>query len=266
MGNLSDGLGSPLRTRSGQTAGLVGSPLGFREMLRVLRVRADVAHGYETLMSTLHLLASKRSLKTILVTSTQPGEGKSTVVVNLALTMTLAGEKSLVTDTDWRKPTIHRIFGLENTHGFTDVVTGQAPVQGVASIERVVEFTTEPNGSKYALGVITSGMVARGTVLTIERAKVREAIDSCGSAYDIVLLDSPPVLSLSDASLLAPLVDGVLLVLDTGAVSERDVIRAKERLEMAGGNLLGIVMNRFDDKLHGPSFHPYESSYTKHEP
>ncbi len=85
--------------------------------------------------------------------------------------------------------------------------------------------------------------------------------------YDIVLLDSPLALSVSDPSLLAPLVDGVLLlVLGTGAVGERDLIRAKEPLEMAGGNLFEIVMNRFDDKSHGPGFHPYESYYATDEP
>jgi len=95
----------------------------------------------------------------------------------------------------------------------------------------------------------------------MESPKLREAVEYLRAVYDVVLFDSSPILSVSDALLLAPMVDGVILVLNTGIVAEKDAKRAKDRIEQAGGHILGVVMNRFNEKLHGKSYHPYYGYY-----
>jgi Mrp family chromosome partitioning ATPase len=93
-----------------------------------------------------------------------------------------------------------------------------------------------------------------------------DAIRAFAQVYDTVVIDSPPVLSVSDCLLLAPLVDGVILILSTGALLQSDATRAKQQLEQAGGRILGVVMNRFDENLHGPAFHPYHGYYETTRP
>jgi capsular exopolysaccharide synthesis family protein len=227
---------------------------GHEKFLQLLTSNAEVAHSCDTLLSSLHLLNSTGSLKTIMVTSTQPEEGKTTVIVSLAFTMTFAGKKVLVIDADLRKPMIHQIFELENSRGFADLLNGSVEVQDVIQILKV---NHEGLQNRQPLNVITTGRVLPNSLNAMGSPNLRRSLEYLRNMYDIVLLDSPPILSVSDSLLLAPGVDGIILVLNTGAVTEEDALRAKERLDQAGGHILGVVMNRFDEKLHGPGFHPY---------
>ena len=231
---------------------------GYEDILQLLNTSSETAQSYETLLSSLHLLNSTRPLKTILVTSAQPEEGKTTVSINLAFTMMLANKKALIIDTDLRKPRLHQILKLENMLGFADILNGSQDVKNVIQSVNVTNDTPERN---QILSVITSGRVSRNSFNTMGSPKLRDAIEHLRNDYDIVLLDSSPVLSVSDSLLLAPLVDGVILILNTGVVTEKDAKSAKERLEQAGGHILGVVMNRFNEKLHGPGFHPYYGYY-----
>jgi capsular exopolysaccharide synthesis family protein len=193
-----------------------------------------------------------------LLTSTQPEEGKTTVTINLALTMMLAGKRILIVDADLRRPRIHHILNLADTGGFADLLAGKLGVQDVI---QVLELASDTGQDDYILSVITSGRPSPNSFKLLASPKVKEAIVHFTETFDTVLLDSPPALSVSDSLLLAPMVDGVILVVNTGAVTEKDARRAKERLEQAGGHILGVAMNRFSEKLHGPAFHPYHSYY-----
>lgn len=230
----------------------------YEDYLRFLTSNPEVAESYETLLNNLHLLNSTRPLNTMLLTSTQPEEGKTTVAVNLALTMVLEGKKTLIVDADLRKPRIHRIFKLDNRLGLADLSTCAV---AAGHLVQSVEIRTERRPKQGTLSVVTSGMVSANPLSAIGSAKLKEAMEYFRNAYDAVLLDSSPVLSVSDALLLAPMVDGVILVLNTGVVTESDAKRTKERLGHAGGHILGVVMNRFNERLHGPGFHPYFGYY-----
>lgn len=234
------------------------APSRYEDFLRILTSSTDTAQSYQTLLSSLHLLNSTRPLKSILITSTQPEEGKTTVTINLALTMILSGKKALIVDADLRKPRIHQMLGLEDARGLSDYLTGNLEIQEVI---QSVKVTKEGFQNERSLSVVPSGRVSPGSFNLIASHKVKQAIESLIHVYDVVLLDSPPTLSVSDALLLAPLVDGVILVVNTGLVAQKDALRAKDRLEQSGGHILGVVMNRFDEKLHGPGFHPYHSYY-----
>jgi tyrosine-protein kinase Etk/Wzc len=228
----------------------------YSEFLRDLTSSPEIIHAYNTLLSSLHLLNPTRQLKTLLVTSSRPEEGKTTVTINLALAMTI---RTVIVDADLRKPRLHAIFGLDNARGFADLISWRSSVLSFSRLGHVVEVQPTVSDVTWSLGVVTSGTGEPNSFTGLTPSKLKETIDSLTLDFDVALLDSPPVLAANDALVLAPLVDGIIFVLDTGNVTEGDVRSAKGRLTEAGGHILGVAMNRFDARVHGPGFHPYES-------
>jgi len=226
--------------------------------LRLLDASEDLNQSYESLRSSLRLLNGVRPLKTLLFTSAQPEEGKTTVAVGLALAMARAGRRVLLIDGDLHRPKVHRLLGLQNAKGLGDVVAG-----GLCSADamQAIEMPAISGRQPHALSVMTSGRAVASAFDVLQSPALAEMLRLVPAAYDVVLIDSPPVLSVSDPLLLAPLVDGVVLVVNTGTVTEADARRAKERIDQVGGHILGVVMNRFDEYLHGPSFQPYQGYY-----
>jgi capsular exopolysaccharide synthesis family protein len=223
-----------------------------------LRSRPQLAFAYEALLSSLEVRKREHRLKRLLVTSAQPGEGKSTVSVNLALTMYLAGRRVLLIDGDLRRPTIHHALGLANEVGFADLLIGKA------SVEEVVQsavFEADAAAGEGVLGVIPSGRAGRNVIHALTSTALSVALAVVDADYDFVVIDSPPLLSVNDATLLSPNVDGALLVVGTGDAKVAEVRLAKERLEAAGGWVAGVVLNRFRDPLHGDAYNPYQSHY-----
>jgi capsular exopolysaccharide synthesis family protein len=234
----------------------------YLDFLHRLNSNPELAHAYNTLLSSLHLLNSTRPLKSLLVASTQPEEGKTTVTINLALAMTLAGARTVILDTDLHKPRVHDIFDLGNTRGFSDLISGSPGGLSFNQLGHMVDVQTDTAKGRSSIGVVTSGRGEMKPFTALAPSKLKEAIEYLALDFDVAVLDSPPVLATSDALVLAPLVDGIILVLDTGRVTERDVRCAKERLAEAGGHILGVAMNRFDERRHGPGFHPYQRYYS----
>ena len=230
------------------------SERGYEHFLHQLKTNPEVAESYETLLSSLHFLNSTQPLKSFLVTSTQPSEGKTTVTVNLALTMALARKNVLIIDADLRKPRIHHIFDLPNRRGLVDLMVGQC------SMKKGLQHLTIPgqeSQTKQTLHVLTSGQVVSNFFNMTDFPKLKESLEQSGNEYDMILFDSPPILAKNDSLYLASMVDGIIFVLRTGNVTEKEARKAKERLEQAGGRVVGIVMNCFDEKQHGSSLHPY---------
>jgi capsular exopolysaccharide synthesis family protein len=235
----------------------------YDDFLHLLSSNTEMALAYETLISSLHHHHRAEPLKTLLLTSSQPEEGKTTVTVNLALSMMLAGKKILIIDFDLRKPKLHKIFNLGNFVGFVDILHSKRDIQQAI---QTVKIETKVSTDNHTFNVITSGQASTQIFTTMEPSKLKEALEYLKRAFDVVLFDSPPILSVNDALLLAPIVDGIILILNTGVVRERDVIEAKARLTHAGGHLLGVVLNRFNEKLHGSGFHPYQDYYCSLSP
>lgn len=228
------------------------------ERVPLLDASPQMAPAYDTLVSNLHLLSSPRPLRSVLVTSTQPEEGKTTVAINLALTMACASRRVFLLDADLRRPRVHTHLQLDNTRGFADVLAGAL---GVPEVVQIVKVANDALNARHTLSVVTSGSPSPSAFDALRSPKLRETLESLTAAYDMVIVDSPPVLSVSDALIVTCAVDGTLLVVSTGVVTEKDAARAKERLEKAGGRLLGVVMNCFDEAVHGPALNPYHSYY-----
>jgi capsular exopolysaccharide synthesis family protein len=185
-------------------------------------------------------------LQTIQITSSRRGEGKSTVAAHLALTIArhTQGRVGLV-DCDLRKPRIHELYGLEQGKGMTDFMRGILP------LKTVMKETRQPN-----LRVITSGRVISGPSKLFETEVIQRAFSKIVEEFDIVLVDSPPLLPVSDPLLLASEMDGVLMVVMAGRTPRQVVRRARGLLTTVEANVLGVVVNNASEAL--PYYYDYK--------
>ena len=195
--------------------------------------RSPISEQYRTLRTNIQYASIDKELKTIMITSPNPGEGKSTTIANLAIVFAQQGKKVLIVDTDLRKPTIHYTFQLQNTVGLTNVlmkqsVLGEAIQQTPVTDLFILNCGTIP---PYPAELLGSSMMSQ----LIERLKVD---------FDIVLFDTPPLLAVTDAQILANKCDASILVLKSSSTEIAEAIRSKDILKNASSRLLGTVLNK----------------------
>ncbi len=191
--------------------------------------------AYRALRTSLALLAREGKQKTFTVISGGVGEGKSTTLFNLAYVCAEQGSKVLIIDSDLRRPVQHKMVGLANRTGLVNVLTGEMKP------EEVVQETGVPN-----LWMLTSGRLRRGSLGIMNSPRLRAMLDSLKEQYDYILLDSPPILGVTDAAILAGEADGVLLVVQYRKYPKIISLRAKRMIENAGGRLMGAVLNNIN--------------------
>jgi polysaccharide biosynthesis transport protein len=196
------------------------------------------AEAYRNLRTGVRFMSLDRPLKLVLLTSPRPGDGKTTTATNLAVAAARAGQRVLLVDCDLRKPQAHTFFGLDNDRGFTTVLLGEATMPKVAQ-----HIPGESN-----LLVITSGPLPPDPSELLAGDSARRVLGSIGDDVDLVILDSPPVLAVSDPLVLASIVDGVILVASASSTDTRQVTRAIDRLLAVDAPVLGTVLNQFDPK------------------
>lgn len=224
-------------------------PKKYQELIEYHLQKPYFAEPYRTLRTNLHLLNSHNPLKTLLVTSSEPAEGKTTILVNLAISFSEEGKSVLIIDSDLRKPKIHKFFEIESFPGLTEILLGSKKLEEV-----IKNINTHFN-------VIASGSLPKDPLKLLGTPMMKDLVNSLKPKFDVILFDSPPVLSAADAVLISKFVDGVIFVLNSGFVKEDIVKRAKERFEKFKVNVLGMVMNRFEPKKHGESYNPYDRYY-----
>ncbi len=215
-----------------------------RTIFSYIQPKSAIAEAFRTLRTNISFSAFKGSNKVILITSPGAEEGKSTVVTNLAVVMAQAQNRVLIVECDLRKPVMHNSFGLDNVSGLTNLL-----VQDLQPKDVVCE--TEVEG----LYVIASGPIPPNPSELLGSAKMAVFLSEVAEQYDVVLLDSPPVIAVTDAVLLAPMVDSVLLVLKAGETRFDMAKEAKERLMNAGHKSIGVVLN--EAKQRGSSYNNY---------
>lgn len=204
--------------------------------------RSPAAEAYRTLRTNIRFSSIERPARAILFTSPGQQEGKTTTLANLAIIASQAGSRVIAIDCDLRRPALHLAFGLSNEAGFTDLLLHDPP-------ERIA--TQE--GPIPGLRVLTSGPLPPNPAELLSLDRVDAILAALARESDLVLLDSPPAAAVADASLLAPRVDGVILVIDATRTRREHALRAKEQLERVNARLLGVVLNRA--KLDGASYH-----------
>ena len=193
--------------------------------------RSQVAEAYRTLRTNIHFSAS--NLKTMIVTSAEPGEGKTTTISNLAIVFAQSGKKVLLLDGDLRKPSVHRVFRLYNTTGLSDLLLGQ-----IDDAKEVIQRIDE-----VGVDVIPAGKNPDTPTELISSPRMRELLDWLTMRYDLVLIDTPPLLPVTDSQVFSTFVDGVLLVIRSGKARREHVKKAKSLLDHVGAKVIGVVLN-----------------------
>ncbi|WP_108718053.1 polysaccharide biosynthesis tyrosine autokinase [Miniimonas sp. S16] len=191
-----------------------------------------LAEDVRRLRTNLHFLAVKGEALRILVTSAVAGEGKSTVAVNLAVALAGAGDRVLLIDGDLRKPTVAKYLGLEGGAGLTELLIGEV------ELEEVIQPVYE------GLDVIASGSQPPNPSDLVSRHTLAELVDALEEQYDVILLDSPPVLPVADAVTMSRVSQGALIVVDTTRTSRTQLRHAAEGLRTGGASVMGVVLNK----------------------
>jgi capsular exopolysaccharide synthesis family protein len=193
------------------------------------------AEAYRVLRTNLLFSRKDEKLNTIVIVSAGAGEGKSTTTINLATIFAQAGNRVLIVDSDLRRPTIHKLFKVTNNLGLTNYLLKQN------TLAEIVQTTPVPN-----LDFMASGKLPNSSMGILGSAQMKEMIAELKQRYDFILFDSPPILGVSDASILASEVDLVMQVIQYRRYPQPMTIRAKQMIEKVGGNLVGIVLNNIN--------------------
>ncbi|WP_195695117.1 CpsD/CapB family tyrosine-protein kinase [Priestia megaterium] len=203
-----------------------------RRLLAHNSPKDPVAEQYRTIRTNIQFSNVNQDIKTIVLTSSGAEEGKSTTSSNLATVYAQQGLKVLLIDADLRKPTGHYTFRLENHIGLTNVLTRQS------TLAQAVQESEIPH-----LSVLTSGPIPPNPSELLASAQMAELLKEMKEQFDMVIFDTPPILAVADAQILANQVDGTILVVSSGKTEKDAALKSKELLSSAKGKLLGVVLN-----------------------
>ena len=209
-----------------------------------LAVLADphsaAAEAYRSLAANLQFAYADRQLQTIGVTSAAEGEGKSTTVANLAVALAQSGRRVIVVDADLRRPGQHTLFGAQRDQGLSNVLVGE-----------LAELPLQDTGAA-GVRLLTSGPLPSNPLEALASRRFDQALALARAQADFVLVDTPPAGALADAAVIAPRLEGVLLVVSAGKTKRDLARRAREQLERVNANLLGVVLTdvKTNEKLY----------------
>lgn len=209
---------------------------------------SSVVEAYRMLRTSVLLSAAGNPPKTILFTSGQPGEGKTTTAINTAISLSQLGCSVLLIDADLRRPTVHRVFKMNQTQGLSTWLSRQV------EIDSLIHKLWVPN-----LSILPCGPIPPNPAELISSERMKEALRVLSEKYDHILIDSPPLTNVTDPVILSTMVDGVILVVQAGR-STRDIVRrARHELSSVGAKIFGVVLNNLDIKREG--YGSYLSTY-----
>jgi capsular exopolysaccharide synthesis family protein len=206
-----------------------------------------LAEAFHELRTSVLLSTAKHPPKTLLVTSAKGGEGKTTVAANLAVSLAQLGEKVLLIDADLRRPSLHKFFGVPNTSGLVNFLTGDPDWRSLLS-----------HPAPIGLSVLPSGPIPPNPADLLSSEYMPALIREASKEYKFIVLDSPPLLNLADSRILATLVDGVILVVGGGITPRELVHRAYASAVDAGSHVLGATINFADTRsdYYSYGYHP----------
>jgi succinoglycan biosynthesis transport protein ExoP len=212
--------------------------------------KSSISEAYRSLRTAILLSTPHSPPKTILITSSQPKEGKTATAVNIAISLAQLNKKVVIIDTDLRKPRISKIFMIYNRTGVSNFLAGTIPPNQII-------FRTEiPN-----LYIIPSGPTPPNPAELLATPKMTSLLEGCKKTFNFIILDSPPLLAVTDAQILANKIDGVVLVVHGGVTPKEAVKLGREKLQNA--NIIGIVLNQINLEQHGYYYQHYYQYYSK---
>ncbi|MDG5789294.1 CpsD/CapB family tyrosine-protein kinase [Evansella sp. AB-P1] len=206
--------------------------------------KSPIAEQFRTLRTNIQFAGVDKKIRTMMVTSSTPGEGKSTTIANLGTVLAQQQKRVLIIDGDLRKPTAHFTFQLPNQTGLTNVLTRQS------SFDDAVKETMVPY-----LEVLTSGPLPPNPSELLGSKAMRDLVKELEMVYDYILFDAPPVNAVTDPQILSKLTDGVILVVRSGKTEEDAAKKAVESLKKVDATILGAVLN--DQKMKDSQYYYY---------
>lgn len=211
---------------------------------------STIAEQFRTVRTNIQFSSVGKALKSIVFTSSAPSEGKSTVSNNVAVTWADQGKRVLIVDADMRRPTVHRTFSVSNAVGLSNLLAE------TGSLENAIHETIINN-----LSVMPSGPIPPNPSELLGSTKMAALLEQLTDHYDLVIIDAPPVNTVTDAQVLAARADGTILVVPQGIADKAGVRHAKQLLEAVQANILGAILNRATAKKSTGYYGGYYGGY-----
>ena len=224
--------GLPLLGMIVRMPGDKGRPLQYR-LATLLYPRSPAAEGFRQVRTNVEFAIGDTPLRSLLIASAVPGEGKTVTASNLAVAFAQAGRTTCLMDADLRRPTIHDLFGLTNDHGLSTLMQGDE-----ATYETATHETDVPG-----LRVLTTGPLPPNPAELLASPRMRAILDELLENVDLVVIDSPPLQAVTDAAILSSLADGTVLVAGAGRTRRASLLRGRDALQRVGANVLGVMLN-----------------------
>ena len=221
------------------------------QLITVMHPKSPISEQFRTLRTNINFMAIDHPIKTLALTSANASEGKSTVTDNLAIVWAQTGQKVLLVDADLRRSTLHRTFNLDNREGLTTILTSRAHTIDLNTI-------IQPSGIDN-LSLLPSGPTPPNPAELLSSQRMKDFLKAARERYDMVIVDVPPMLVVTDTQVISRDLDAVVLVVKQGQTQKLGAKRAVELLKMAHANLLGYVMN--DVVSDGSAGYGYGYSY-----
>jgi succinoglycan biosynthesis transport protein ExoP len=226
--------------------------------------QSPTTEAYRNIHTNLKLSPAR---KTILITSSGPREGKSSVACNLALVMAQIGLKTVLVSADLRRPILAKVFGIKREPGLNELIMGTVGLDN--ALNNITDILLGEIGLEDIrktpgienIWILPTGHLPPNPVEILESKVLAEVIGKLKARFDVVIFDAPPVLPVTDSSLLAPKMDCVVLVYEIGRTSREGLMRAKVQLESAGAKIAGVVLNHTQTQTEGISPYPYYHKY-----
>jgi capsular exopolysaccharide synthesis family protein len=242
-------------TRGLPVLGLIPTVAGWRDRRSTVLVTKDnpnspPAEAYRSLRTSLEFIGLEHDIGVLQITSPSPGEGKTTTICNLAVSLAKAGRRVVLVDCDLRRPRLHQFFGLRNDIGFTTVLMNEAPLSSAV----------QPVKGEPHLALVASGEPPPNPSELLSSRRSAEIVAALRAEADFVLLDSPPVLPVADARVLSAIADATVVVVTAGQTSRRETARTVELLEQVDAAIVGVVVNAVSADS-GYSYGQYQYGY-----
>ncbi|PFA34898.1 tyrosine protein kinase [Bacillus cereus] len=220
---------------------------GRRQLIAYEQPKSSVSEQYRNIRTNIEFASVDKKIRSLIVTSANPSEGKTTTAANVAIVFAQQGKKVLLIDADLRKPAIHQMMQVDNMFGLTSVLTRSK------TLETCVKQTQVGN-----LTFLPCGPIPPNPAELLGASSMKDLLSEAYSTYDLVIFDTSPILPVTDAQIMANQCDASVLVIRSGATEKEAALKAKQALDSAKGTLLGVILN--DKEQNGSDYYYYGSN------
>jgi len=245
----------------------------INKLITDVPLKSPIAEAYRRLSFFTQLFCLDPPIKSLLITSCKSDEGKSTTLANMAISMAQEGTKVLIIDTDLRRPMLHRMFGIDNSLGLSSILTGELEAEIAVSdmsvsgrlpkesfMEVVVDRLIQPTNIK-GLSVIPSGPLPANSIELLRGERMLSFLRTVEKKADIVIFDSPPSIHVIDAVVMAQILDGVLMVINSGRIDREEALQVKYMIESTKTPIIGVALNNIEASSPDYYYYYYYGGY-----